>query len=51
MAIFRRFVDDLLPLVPTVLRRKATNILNLAHRAAFEAQDAIAQALQEYVDA
>lgn len=51
MPIFRRFVDDLLPLVPTVLRRKATNILNLAHRAAFEAQDAIAQALQEYVDA
>ena len=51
MAIFRRFVDDLLPLVPTVLRRQATNILNLAHRVAFEAQDAIAQALQEYVDA
>ena len=51
MAIFRRFVDDLLPLVPTVLRRKATNIINLAHRVAFEAQDAIAQALQEYVDA
>lgn len=51
MAIFRRFVDDLLPLVPTVLRRKAANIINLAHRAAFEAHDAIAQALQEYVDA
>lgn len=51
MAIFRRFVDDLLPLVPTVLRRQATNIINLAHRVAFEAQDAIAQALQEYVDA
>lgn len=51
MAIFRRFVDNLLPLVPTVLRRQATNIINLAHRVAFEAQDAIAQALQEYVDA
>lgn len=51
MPIFRRYVEDLLPLVPTVLRREATNIINLAHRVAFECQDAIAQALQEYVDA
>lgn len=51
MPIFRRYVEDLLPLVPTVLRRKATNIINLAHQVAFECQDAIAQALQDYVDA
>ena len=28
MPIFRRFVEDLLPLVPTVFRRKATNLIN-----------------------
>lgn len=50
MAIFRRYIEVLWPKVPTVLRRMATNIVNLAHRAAFEAQDAIAEALQEYVD-
>ena len=51
MPIFRRYVEDLLPLVPTVLRRKADNVMNLTHRVKFEMMDAIAQALQEYIDA
>ena len=51
MPIFRRYIEDLLPQVPTVLRRTANNIVYLAHRVACEAQDAIAEALQEYVDA
>lgn len=50
MAIFRRYVEDLLPLVPTVLRKTATNIINLAHKVQFEAMDAIAEALEEYID-
>lgn len=50
MTIFRRYVEDLLPKVPTVLRRKATNIINLSIRAMCEVEDAIAEALQDYVD-
>lgn len=50
MAFFRTFVDDLLPLVPTVLRRFPKNIINLAHRVSFEAMDAVAEALEEYTD-
>lgn len=49
MAIFRRYVEDLLPLVPTVLRKTATNVINLAHKVQFEAMDAIAEALEEYI--
>lgn len=50
MPFFRTFVDDLLPLVPTVLRRFQRNIINLAHRVSFEAMDAVAEALEEYTD-
>jgi len=50
MPFFRTFVDDLLPLVPTMLRRFPKNIINLAHRVSFEAMDAIAEALEEYTN-
>lgn len=51
MPIFRRYVDVLLPKVPTVLRRMQTNIINLTHRVQFEAMDALASALEQYIDA
>ena len=50
MPFFRTFVEDLLPLVPTMLRRFPKNIINLSHRVSLEVMDAIAQALQEYSD-
>jgi hypothetical protein len=51
VAIFRRFVDDIWPLVPTILRRKSSNVLNLCHRANAEINDAIAEALEQYIAA
>lgn len=51
MPIFRRFVEDLLPLVPTVFRRKATNLINLTILAYDEAMDAVAESLDEYLQA
>lgn len=51
MAIFRSYVEDLIPLLPTVLRKKADNILRLALQVYYEAQDAVAEALAEYIDA
>lgn len=50
MAIFRRYVEDLLPLVPTVWRRKATNVFNLAFEVMHMGLDAVAQSLEEYVE-
>lgn len=50
MAIFRRFVEDVFPLVPTVLRRVATNIMNITYQVYFQGQDAVAEALESYVD-
>lgn len=50
MPIFRRYVEDLWGRVPTLLRRKADNIYNLTFQIAFEGFDAIAEALQEFVD-
>jgi hypothetical protein len=51
VSIFRRYAEDLLPLVPTVLRKFPENIINLALRVQFEAMDAVAEALEDYVDA
>lgn len=50
MTIYRRYMEDILPLVPTVLRRMPRNIINLLHTVQFEAMDAIAQALEEYAE-
>lgn len=50
MAIFRRYAEELLPLVPTVLRKTATNLFNLTVQVQMEAMDAVAQALEEYID-
>ena len=50
MTIFRSYVEDLIPLLPTVLRKKADNILRLALQVYYEAQDAVAEALEEYID-
>lgn len=49
MAIFRRFVEDVFPLVPTVLRRVATNLMNITYKVYFQGHDAVAEALEEYV--
>ena len=45
MTIFRRYVEDLWPKVPTVLRRFSKNIINLAVGQMYAAQDVIAEAL------
>ncbi len=50
MTIFRNYVEDLIPLLPTVLRKKADNILRLALQVYYEAQDLVAEALEEYID-
>ena len=50
MTIFRRYVEDLWPKVPTVLRRFSKNIINLAVGQMYAAQDVIAEALQEYIE-
>lgn len=50
MTIFRKYVEDLWPLVPTVLRRFSKNIINLAMGQMNAAQDVIAEALQEYIE-
>lgn len=49
MTIFRKYVEDLLPRVPTVLRRFSKNIINLAIGQMYAAQDVIAAALEEYI--
>lgn len=51
MAIFRSYVEDLIPLLPTIWRKKADNILRLTLQVYYGAQDAVAQALEEYIDA
>ena len=60
MPIFRRYVADILPLVPTMLRRRgprvtlpsgeetSSNILNLALALGYEVMDGAAEALEEY---
>lgn len=50
MTIFRKYVEDLWPLVPTVLRRFSKNIINLAVGQMNAAQDVIAEALQTYIE-
>ena len=50
MAIFRNYVEDLWPLVPTVLRRFSKNIINLAVGQMNAAPDVIAEALQSYIE-
>ena len=50
MTIFRRYVEDLWPKVPTVLRRFSKNIINLAVGQMYAAQDVIAEALQSYIE-
>ena len=51
MPIFRRYAEDLLPLVPTVLRKFPENIINLLVHVQMEALDAVAEALEDYSDA
>ena len=50
MAIFRSYVDDLLDLVPTILRRRQDNVIRLAHWAGLQVLDLAAKALEEYID-
>jgi hypothetical protein len=50
MAIFQKYVERLLPLVPTILRRKADNILNLTLGQYDAAMDALAAALVQYIE-
>lgn len=49
MPIFRQYVEKLLPLVPTILRRKATNILNLTIGQYDAGMDAVAEALYQFI--
>lgn len=51
MPIFRRYVEDLLPRVPTVLRKFPENIINLLVDVQLQGLDAVAEALEDYVDA
>lgn len=51
MPIFRRYAEELLPKIPTVLRKMANNVLRLPLVVEMEALDKIAEALQQYVDA
>lgn len=51
MPIFRRYLEDLWPKVPTLLRRKSDNIVNLTIKVYCEAMDAVAEALEGYIDA
>ena len=50
MAIFRAYVEDLWPKVPTLLRRFGKNIINLTAQQMFAAQDVIAEALEDFID-
>ena len=50
MPIFRDFFGEMFPLVPTVLRRTAANILNLQQEVLAKANDAIAEALSQYIE-
>jgi hypothetical protein len=51
MAIFRKYLEDIWPKVPTLLRKKPDNIINLAVKVYCQAMDAVAEALEEYIDA
>ncbi len=51
MPIFRRFVEDLLPLVPTIWRRKADNLFNITFNVFDQEMDSVAEALSEYIEA
>ena len=51
MGIFRRYVEDLQPLVPTVWRRVADNLYNISFLVMNQGMDAVAQALHEYIEA
>jgi hypothetical protein len=51
MAIFRKYLEDLWPKVPTLLRKKPDNIINLSVKVYCQAMDAVAEALEEYIDA
>ena len=48
MAIFRKYTEDLFPLVPTVLRKFTRNVMNLVLEVQFNAADAVAEALEEF---
>lgn len=50
MAIFRAYVEDLWPKVPTLLRRFSRNIINITAQQMFAAQDVIAEALEDFID-
>lgn len=51
MGIFRRYVEDLQPLVPTIFRRTTTNIVNITFSVLNQGMDAVANALHEYIEA
>ncbi len=50
MAIFSRYVRDILPTIPTMFRRIDRNLVKLVWQVVCEAQDARAAALIEYID-
>lgn len=50
MAVFRDYTARLLHLVPTILRRRADNVLYLWHRVLYEGAEKVAEALQEFGD-
>jgi hypothetical protein len=49
VAVFREYVDRLLDKVPTILRKKADNVLFLWHQILYEGADKNAEALDEYI--
>ena len=50
MTIFRSYVEDLWPKVPTLLRRFRKNIINLTAQQMYAAHDVIAEALQDFIE-
>lgn len=50
MSIFRRYVDDLWPKVPTILRRKVGSLFNITMGQWYAGMDAVAASLAEFVD-
>lgn len=49
MGIFRKYVQEIWPLVPTILRKKADNVVNLMWLVSNQGMDAVAEALTEFI--
>lgn len=50
MSIFGKYVDELLPKVPTILRRKVGSLFNITMSQWYAGMDAVSQALVEFVE-